>query len=99
MSASNTWDCFRECVGRKIVGVLRYYRRGDETRLLIFDDGTGLSLHYNGSYWRENAAEVRGYVDRRLEEVRRGKEDLEEALRADGVLSPNAAGGREVGGA
>ena len=56
MAASNTKECFRECVGKKVVGVLfdampsghRDLSRG--TKTLLFDDGSGLQSPRMGRF-------------------------------------------------
>lgn len=91
MSASNTWDCFRECVGRKIVGVLRVQDGERNLKLLIFDDGTGLTLNDNGAYWREASDTVAKFVGREKARLQELHDDLREALEADGLTTPEGA--------
>lgn len=58
--ASNTKDCFRAVIGRTVKGVLfdamppnrHDLRQGNKT--LVFEDGTGLTICNNGSFWLES---------------------------------------------
>lgn len=64
MPAANTRDCFTEFIGQKMVGILfgalptshRDIAAG--TKTLIFEDGRGLTLSSNGSYWIDSAADA-----------------------------------------
>jgi hypothetical protein len=68
--SSNTNDCFSEFIGQKVVGVLfdalpPLIRRGEySTRTLIFEDGRGLTIASNGSFWIDNAEAVARAVKR-----------------------------------
>ncbi len=75
MPAANTHACFSEFIGRKVVGTLfnalpvsrRDIAAG--TKTLVFDDGRGLTIASNGSYWIESADEVRRAVEVREREL------------------------------
>lgn len=92
MAASNTKECFRESVGKRIVGVLfdalpphrPDLSLGNKT--VIFDDGTGLTFGGNGSYWQESRADIERAVERAREELARRKRDVEDVLQAAGAL-------------
>jgi hypothetical protein len=64
MCASNTRDCFRAFVGQKVIGLLfnalpvnrRELAAGNKT--LVFDDGRGLTIAANGSFWIDSADDV-----------------------------------------
>jgi hypothetical protein len=64
MPAANTRGCFNEFVGQRLIGLLfdalpvnrRDIAAG--TRTLIFEDGRGLTIAPNGSYWIDSADEV-----------------------------------------
>jgi hypothetical protein len=93
MAASNTKECFRESVGKRIVGVLFNalpFGRHDLAhgcKTLVFDDGTGLTLADNGSYWQENKADIQRAVDVQRDELSRAKADIEDVLRVAGALA------------
>lgn len=93
MTASNTKDCFRECVGKKVTGVLfGALPLGDRdiasrTKTLIFDDGTGLTISSNGSFWRETAKDVRHAVEWKRDELNATKGEIAEVLALAGALS------------
>ena len=67
-AASNTRECFIDCIGLKVSGVLfdalplsrRDLRAGKRT--LLFEDGTGLSISANGSFWRESKNDIFGAI-------------------------------------
>lgn len=88
---SNTPDCFRDCVGRQVTGVLfdtfplgRYDLSGG-TKTLIFDDGYGLTISSNGSYWIENPEDVQRGLARKQRELMQIDADLIEAVRYAGA--------------
>jgi hypothetical protein len=91
MSASNTKECVRELVGRRIVGVLfnalplndRSLASGNKT--LVFEDGTGFTFSSNGSYWQESAENVRRAVVVEERELLAVQEDLRGVLDLAGV--------------
>jgi hypothetical protein len=86
MTASNTFDCFRECVGKRVVGVLRDAMppcRRDiaaGTKTLVFDDGTGLTIASNGSYWTERKDEIDRAIRIRREELEANHRDIQDVL-------------------
>lgn len=58
---ANDLEAFRSVIGRTIQGVLfdaqpAHLQGG--TKTLVFDDGTGLTVCSNGSYWRESKADI-----------------------------------------
>lgn len=92
MAASNTKDCFRECVGKKIKGVLfdalpNGSRRdlSDGTKTLVFNDGTGLTISASGTFWRENAEEVSRAIQRKRTELEDNGRDIKDVLTAAGA--------------
>ena len=95
MAASNTKDCFRECIGKTVVGVLfdaMPPNRKDlaaGTKTLVFDDGTGLTLNDSGAFWRESAAEVKYAVAERHSELSALQREISDVLDLAGVLKPN----------
>ena len=88
MVASNTKDCFRECVGKRIKGFLfdalpisdRSLSAG--TKTLIFEDGSGLTISSNGSFWLEDAKEIARAVGYRRDELQKTQNELAEILAA-----------------
>lgn len=87
LAASNTRDCFREVVGKRVKGVLF-----DEcpspsspgTKTLIFEDGTGLTIASSGAYWRESAATIKQAVEVKKKQLARLQQDIEDVLTAAG---------------
>lgn len=65
---ANTPACFSEFIGQRVVGVLfnalPANRRdlASGTKTLVFEDGRGLTVASNGSYWIDSAAQVRRAV-------------------------------------
>ena len=90
MSTSNTKECFRECIGLKVKGVLfdalpmGGLALAHGTKTLVFDDGTGLTVSGNGSYWRETKAGIEGAVDDVRARLARAHQDLEDVLASAG---------------
>ena len=93
MPAANTRACFEEFVGQKVVGVIfdalpvsyRGLARG--TKTLIFEDGRGLTIASNGSYWIDNANELRSAIQRAERELRQTEKNLRGVLSAAGVTN------------
>src|SRR5690348_14170268 len=92
MAASNTHDCFRAFIGQRCVGVmfdaLPVNRRdiASGTKTLVFEDGRGLTVAANGSYWIESAEDVGRAVSQRREDLARMQLDLVEVLSLAGAL-------------
>ena len=93
MSAtSNTFECFRDCIGRTVVGVMRdalpASRRdiAEGTKTLVFDDGTGLTVASNGSYWRESKRAIEQAIGMRMRELESAQRDIQDVLEAAGAL-------------
>lgn len=92
MAASNTKGCFRESVGKRIVGVLFNalpFGRHDLAqgcKTLVFEDGTGLTFADNGSFWQETKNDIQRAVDVQREELNCAKADIEDVLRVAGAL-------------
>lgn len=90
MPASNTKDCFREFVGKKVKGVLfdalpvsdRSLANGNKT--LIFEDGRGLTISNNGSFWIENEKEIGRAIELKKDELESNRKDIEDVLVAAG---------------
>jgi hypothetical protein len=90
MVASNTKDCFRECIGKRVKGVLfdampigrLDLARG--TKSLIFDDGTALTIGGNGSFWIDGVEEVNRAILIRRKELEDTKAEISEVLIAAG---------------
>lgn len=88
--ASNTFDCFREFVGKKVVGVLQgalpVGRRdiASGTKTLVFEDGRGLTVASNGSYWIDSKEDVDRAVSEVTEELEKLRRDTEDVLRLAG---------------
>lgn len=90
MAASNTKDCFRECIGKRVKGVLfdaMPVGRADlarGTKSLIFDDGTALTIGSNGSFWVEGVEEVRRAIQVQRAALEATKAAISEVLVAAG---------------
>jgi hypothetical protein len=91
MAASNTKDCFRECVGKRIKGVVfnsspinsRELSKG--TKTLIFDDNTGLTITANGSFWNESVVDVESIIKNKKDELKKLETEICEVLSIAGV--------------
>ena len=94
MSAANTRECFRECLGKTVKGVLfdalpagrADLARG--TKTLIFDDGTGLTFASNGSFWPECKEELQRAIADKHQELLLSQAAIKKALRVAGVVLP-----------
>ena len=92
MTASNTKECFRECVGKTVKGVLfcalpiNDRDIASRTKTLVFDDGTGLTFSDNGSFWPEHASDVRRAVERKRDELNATKGEIAGVLALAGEL-------------
>ena len=90
--ASNTKECVRACIGKRIVAVLidavpahmPDLSRG--VRTFVFDDGTGFSFSSKGSYWLDGVGSIRLAVKAKRAALEELSAALEETLRADGLL-------------
>jgi hypothetical protein len=86
MTTSNTYDCFREFVGQRLIGLLfdalpsnrHDLRRGN--RHLIFEDGRALTLSNNGTYWIDSAEDVRAAVARKKGELSTTEGEIRDVL-------------------
>jgi hypothetical protein len=71
MVVSDTRDCFRACIGKRVTGVLfgllpamrSDLARGNKT--LVFEDGSGLTISNDGSFWMDNPEEIERAVAHR----------------------------------
>lgn len=97
MAASNTTECMKECVGRRIVGVLFDVGRSAEypSKTFIFEDGTGFSFASNGSFWQEPSDKIATAINRHLNELRALEATKREILAAAGILADEAGASRE----
>ena len=101
MAASNTRECFSECVGRRIIGVLFHalpVGRRDlaaGTKTLVFDDGTGLTFTGNGAYWQEPADEIARAVAERRRALDAAKNEIADVLALAGALAERGEGGTQ----
>ena len=86
MSATaNTPACFEAFIGQRVVGILLDTLPADRrdlspgTKMLIFEDGRGLTIASNGSFWIDSAEDVERAVAatrRRLEATQRRLADV-----------------------
>lgn len=92
MTASNTRECFKDCIGKKVVGVLFDALPWDRDELskgsktLLFDDGTALTIAANGTFWIDLPGEVRRAISKRLIMLDDIKKEISEVLSAAGAL-------------
>ena len=88
MVASNTKDCFRECIGKRVRGVLFDALPAGRcdlsvgTKTLIFEDGSGLTISSKGTFWLENPEEIQRAVGSRRVELERTEREIAEVLAA-----------------
>lgn len=101
--ASNTEDCLRQLIGRRVVGVLvgqlplNAKDIADHCTTFVLEDGRGFTFSSNGSHWLENRDDVRRAIDRKCQELERTKATLDDLLRVAGVhnaedATPSAGG-------
>jgi hypothetical protein len=92
MTASNTRDCFREFVGKRVKGVLfdaLPVNRVDLSagnKTLVFDDGRGLTFANNGSYWIDSADEVKRAIDLVKADLKKAQKEIKGVLSLAGSL-------------
>ena len=92
MTASNTKECFSECVGKRVVGVLfGALPVGDRdiasrTKTFVFDDGSGITFSSNGSFWPDSAKDVRRAVELKRDELNATKGEIAGVLALAGSL-------------
>lgn len=93
MTTSNTRECFTTFKGQRLIGMLfnalpvsrRDLAAGTTT--LIFEDGRGLTISSNGSYWVDAADEVKRAVEERQAELRATQGEIEGVLELAGSLT------------
>lgn len=89
---SNTRECFSEFIGQRVIGALfdafPVSRRdlAGGTKTLVFEDGRGLTIASNGSFWVENPDEVRRAVDSKTRELQKAGNEIEAVLKLAGAL-------------
>lgn len=96
---ANTRACFSEFVGQRVIGVLfdaLPQSRKDiagGTKTLIFEDGRGLTIAANGSYWIDSADDVGRAVRATARELDVTAAQLRDALALAGgpVVASEAA--------
>jgi hypothetical protein len=92
MTASNTRDCFCACVGKRVKGVLfDAIPVGREdlssgTKTLIFEDGSGLTIASNGSFWLDSVEQIQRAILRKLKELEVMDDEIKEVLEAAGAM-------------
>jgi hypothetical protein len=90
MPASNTKDCFREFIGMKLKGVLfdalpiGNIGLAKGTKTLIFEDGRGLTISSNGSYWLENENDIKRAVGSKKKELDVVMKEIQDVLSTAG---------------
>jgi hypothetical protein len=90
---SNTRECFRTFIGQRLIGLLfnalplghRDLAAG--TKTLVFEDGRGLTIGGNGSYWVDSADEIQRAVDERRQELNMTRGEIAEVLALAGALT------------
>lgn len=95
MATSNTTDCFREIIGLKVQGLLFNalpvnrpdLQPGNKT--IVFEDGTGLTISSNGSYWRESRQDIELAARQRRKELDALERETREVLALAGQLRQN----------
>lgn len=91
MTASNTQDCFRVCIGKTVRGVLfnALPDGRDElaagTKTLVFDDGTGLTISARGTFWIDSPEDVTRAIARKKMELASVQKEIGEVLAAAGA--------------
>lgn len=91
--ASNTRECFSEFIGQRVIGVLfnalplgrKDIASGGKT--LVFEDGRGLTIAANGTFWVESAADVKRAVQWRQDELNTTRREIADVLKLAGALA------------
>ena len=91
MAAANTQDCFRELIGKRVVGMLFDALPGRSdlnrgTKTILLEDGTGLTISSHGTFWRESAADIKDALAIQRAELQKLKADLERTAETNGIL-------------
>ncbi len=92
MPTSNTHECWSEFVGQKVIGclfdALPTSRRdiASGTHALIFEDGRALVVSGSGTYWVENAEEVRRAIRYAKRDLDATSEQIKGILTLAGAL-------------
>ena len=86
MSVSNTRECFSDRIGHKVIGVIFDIGKTPGCKTLVFDDGYGLTISNNGSYWVESPSIIEQAIASKKQELERLQHDLEQILHLAGAL-------------
>ncbi len=93
MAASNTHECLEETIGHTINGLIYgqttigHDNTTYETWTFVFEDGTGLSIVPGyGSYWPENAEDVKRKLSREKRDLAATEKRLKDVLGLAGAL-------------
>jgi hypothetical protein len=91
-TTANCRECFTECIGKKVVGVLfdalPLYPEAiaKNTKTLVFHDKTGLTVAGNGSYWQESESDIARAVERKVADLRKVTALLTNVLEVAGYV-------------
>jgi hypothetical protein len=89
---SNTRDCFRACVGKRIKGVLfdaipaGRKDLSSGTKTLIFEDGSGFTIARNGSFWIDGVEQIKRAILHKREELEVTNAEIKEVLKEAGEM-------------
>jgi len=83
MPASNTVECFEHFIGRTVEGVL--IDEDDGSKTLVFDNGEGLHLSCNGTFWIVQKDDVEKAIRQRKLELERTQKRLAGVLKLAGA--------------
>lgn len=89
--ASNTNDCFREFIGQRVKGLVM----AADSRTLVFEDGRGLTVHHNGSFWVTAKQEVDRAIEERRQHLRHVEREIQDVLALSGEPPPPVDAVRE----
>ena len=82
MPASNTFDCFREFIGQKVLGVFQNPKSGEKT--LVFEDGRGLTFSGQSTYWVTSAGDITLAVFHMRKDLEKLSKDLKDVIKLAG---------------
>lgn len=86
MPASNTHECFTTFIGLTLKGFLRAalplsdQSIASHTVTLVFEDGRGLTLSGNGSYWVDSVDDVKRAITRKAMDLQDVRWELQDVL-------------------
>lgn len=83
--ASNTRGCFRAFLGQRMLGLFNVLSDDSPCTTLIFEDGRGLTIARNGSYWVDDANTINRALERQRNRLEATQFEIAEFLTLAGA--------------